>query len=36
LDGHAGASSAVRGEPFFHPFLPASLQYLDVLARGDK
>jgi hypothetical protein len=26
----------VRPEPWFHPFLPASLQYLDVLARGDR
>ncbi len=26
----------VRAEPSFHPFLPASLQYLDVLARGVR
>jgi hypothetical protein len=36
LDGDAGTPSTARGEPFFHPFLPASLQYLDVLARGDR
>ena len=28
--------AGVRAEPWFHPFLPASLQYLDVLARGDS
>jgi hypothetical protein len=32
----AEESSVVRAEPAFHPFLPASLQYLDVLARGDR
>jgi len=36
LDGDTDTSSAARGEPYFHPFLPASLQYLDVLARGDR
>jgi len=25
-----------RAEPWLHPFLPASLQFLDVLARGDR
>jgi hypothetical protein len=27
--------TGVNAQPSFHPFLPASLQYLDVLARGD-
>lgn len=27
---------AARAEPSFHPFLPVSLQYLDVLARGNR
>jgi Holliday junction resolvase len=25
----------INSEPWFYPFLPASLQYLDVLARGE-
>jgi Holliday junction resolvase len=36
LDGDAETSSAAHGEPYFHPFLPGSLQYLDVLARGER
>ena len=32
----AAETSPSRGEPFFHPFLPASLQYLDVLPRGGR
>jgi hypothetical protein len=35
-DGIADASSDASREPVFHPFLPAFLQYLDVLARGEK
>jgi hypothetical protein len=35
-DGDAETPSSVRAEPYFHPFLPSSLQYLDVLARGDR
>jgi hypothetical protein len=36
LNGIGGSLPAVRAEPWLHPFLPASLQYLDVLARGDR
>ena len=36
LDSDAEKSSTIRAEPSFHPFLPASLQYLDVLSRGDR
>jgi hypothetical protein len=35
-DDETSSASAARGEPYFHPFLPASLQYLDVLARGGR
>lgn len=35
-NGDAKASLAVGAEPSFHPFLPSSLQYLDVLARGER
>lgn len=35
-NGVGGNLPASRAEPWFHPFLPASLQYLDVLARGDR
>ncbi|MGA7711364.1 MAG: hypothetical protein WCA81_05645, partial [Rhizomicrobium sp.] len=36
LNGVGGNLPVVRAEPWLHPFLPASLQYLDVLARGDR
>lgn len=35
-NGVGGNLPVVRAELWFHPFLPASLQYLDVLARGDR
>lgn len=36
LSGTGGNLPNRQAEPSFHPFLPASLQYLDVLARGDR
>jgi hypothetical protein len=36
LNGIGGNLPVGRAEPSFHPFLPALLQYLDVLARGDR
>ncbi len=36
LNGMGGNLPSGQAEPSFHPFLPASLQYLDVLARGDR
>lgn len=35
-NGVGASLPAARPEPWLHPFLPASLQYLDVLARGDR
>lgn len=34
-NGKAPIAPAFQAAPHFHPFLPAALQYLDVLARGD-
>ena len=33
---NAESTIAARVEPHLHPFLPALLQYLDVLARGER
>lgn len=35
-NGVGGNLLVMRAEPWCHPFLPASLQYLNVLARGDR